>query len=138
MIGIVIATHGDFGNSLLGTLRMIMGDDSGVKSATLLSEDSLETFQEKLDKALLDADPADKGALVLVDMLGGTPFNVAVQMARRKKIRVITGLNLPMLIKIISHRDASDLEALMNDVQKAAREGIVTTEDLHKKTGGME
>ncbi len=138
MIGIVLATHGDFGNSLLGTLRMIMGDDSGVKSAALLNEDSLETFQEKLEKALLNADPADKGSLVLVDMLGGTPFNVAVQMARRKKIRVITGVNLPMLIKIISHRDATDLEALMGDVQKAAREGIVTTEDLFKKNSGTE
>ena len=78
-------------------------------------------------------DPEGKGALVLVDMLGGTPFNVAMQMAQKRKITVITGVNLPMLIKITSYPQAEDLQAFAREVQKTAREGILTSVDLLKK-----
>ena len=133
MIGVIIATHGEFGNALLDTLRMILGDTEGIESLSLLSEDSMETFMAKMDKALNQVDPNAAGALVLVDMLGGTPFNVSVQLAQKRKIEVVTGVNLPMLIKISSHRDESDLKFLASEVQKTTRESIVTTLDLFKK-----
>ena len=134
MIGIVVATHGEFGNSLFSTLRMILGDVEGITSISLLSEDSLETFREKLEKALKVVDSNNEGGLILVDMLGGTPFNVAVQIATNRKIQVVTGVNLPMLIKVASHRDASDLEGFTSELQEATRESIITTLDLFKKT----
>jgi PTS system mannose-specific IIA component len=133
MIGVIIATHGEFGNALLDTLRMILGDIEGIESLSLLSEDSMETFMAKMDKALNQVDPNAAGALVLVDMLGGTPFNVSVQLAQKRKIEVVTGVNLPMLIKVSSHRDEPDLKFLASEVQKTTRESIVTTLDLFKK-----
>ena len=133
MIGVIVATHGEFGNILLATLRMILGEIEGVESLALSSEDSGETFMAKMEKALKKVDANEVGALVLVDMLGGTPFNVSVQLAQKRKIEVITGVNLPMLIKVSSHRDETDLKLLTSEVQKATRESIVTTLDLFKK-----
>ncbi len=133
MIGVLIATHGEFGNALLATLRMILGEIEGLESIALSSEDSMDSFMAKMEKALKAVDPKETGSLVLVDMLGGTPFNVAVQMAQKRKLEVVTGVNLPMLIKVASHRDETDLKFLTSEVQKTTRESIVTTLDLFKK-----
>jgi mannose/fructose/sorbose-specific phosphotransferase system IIA component len=133
MIGVILATHGEFGNDLLATLKMILGEAEGLLSLALEPSDSLETFQGRMEKALQAVDPQGRGTLVLVDMLGGTPFNVAVRLAQDRKVQVVTGVSLPMLIKVASHRDETDLEQLTREVQKAARESVVTTLDLFKK-----
>jgi PTS system mannose-specific IIA component len=133
MIGVVVATHGNFGPCLLSTLQMIYGGTEGMVAVSLESEDSLEVFQEKLDSALKRVDPQSTGALVLVDMLGGTPFNVAMRMAPTTKLRVVTGVNLPMLIKIASHREEPDLDAFTQEIQEATRESIITSVELFKK-----
>jgi mannose PTS system EIIA component len=133
MIGVIVATHGEFGNALLSTLKMIMGEPEGLVSVTLSPDDSLEVFKVKLEKALGMADPQGQGSLILVDMLGGTPFNVAIQLAQQRKIQVVTGVNLPMLVKVASHRDENDLQGLALEVQRATRESIVTSVELFKK-----
>ena len=130
MNAVVVATHGEYGSAMVRTLKMILGEIEQLQSVTLALEDSIETFQGKLEKALQALDPQEKGALVLVDMLGGTPFNVAVQTAQKRKIAVITGVNLPMLIKITSSPDQEDLEAFAREIQKAARESIKTSAEL--------
>lgn len=133
MIGIIVATHGEFGNQLLSTLKMVLGETEGITSVALAPEDSMEAFEEKMTRALKDVDPKGSGTLALVDMLGGTPFNVALRMAQDRPLRVITGVNLPMLIKIASHRDETDLDGFLLEVQKATRESIVTSVELLKR-----
>ena len=133
MTGVIVATHGEFGNSLLSTLRMVLGEIEGMDSIALLPEDSMEIFQAKMEKALGKVDPDGRGALVLVDMLGGTPFNVAIQMSQKRKLEVVTGVNLPMLIKVSSDREEEDLKLLASETQKATRESIVTSVELFKK-----
>jgi PTS system mannose-specific IIA component len=133
MIGVLIVTHGEFGDALLGTLRMIIGETEGLLSVPLLSKDSPENLRMKIEKALAEVDPKGQGALILVDMLGGTPFNVGIQLAAERNVKVITGVNLPMMIKVISHREAADLTALSLDIQQTTREGVVTSVELFKK-----
>jgi mannose PTS system EIIA component len=135
MIGVIVATHGEFGLALLTTLRMILGETEGVIGIDLLPEDSMESFQVKIEKALETVDPKRTGALVLVDMLGGTPFNVAFRLAQTRKLQVVTGVNLPMLIQVASHRDETELDQLVPDIQSATRESIVTSLELLKKQG---
>jgi mannose PTS system EIIA component len=130
MNAVVVATHGEYGSAMVQTLKMILGEIDKLQSVTLALEDSMETFQGKLEKALQILDPEGKGALVLVDMLGGTPFNVAIQTAQKRKIAVVTGVNLPMLIKITSSPDQEDLQAFAREVQKTARESIKTSTEL--------
>lgn len=133
MIGVIVATHGEFGNHLLSTLKMVLGDTEKIVSIALVPEDSMETFEEKMSRALREVDPKGTGTLVLVDMLGGTPFNVALRMAQDRPLGVVTGVNLPMLIKIASHREETDLDGFLQEVQKATRESIVTSVELLKK-----
>ncbi|HVM32652.1 MAG TPA: PTS sugar transporter subunit IIA [bacterium] len=130
MIGTLIVTHGEFGNALLETLRMILGQTEGILSVPLLSKDSPENLRLKILKGLEQVDPQGKGALILVDMLGGTPFNVGIQLAAERNVKVITGVSLPMLIKVVSDREAEDLTALTRDIQQSARESVVTSVEL--------
>ena len=132
MIGIVVATHGELGRSLAGTLRMILGEIQGLAAVALESSDSLEIFQEKLEKALAEVDPKGEGSFVLVDMLGGTPFNVSFRLSQEKPIQLITGVNLPMLLKAVSHQGDSDIQALAPEVAKAGRDGVIWARDLLK------
>ena len=133
MIGVLIVTHGEFGNALLDTLKMILGETEAIVSVPLLSRDSPENLRMKMEKAVDQVDPKAQGALILVDMLGGTPFNVGIQLATTRNVKVITGVNLPMLIKVVSHRDDTDLDALSLDIQQTTREGVVTSVELFKK-----
>ena len=133
MIGVIVATHGEFGNHLLSTLKMILGEAEQFASVALAAEDSMETFEEKMGRALKEVDHQGTGTLVLVDMLGGTPFNVALRMAQDKPIGVVTGVNLPMLVKIASHREETDLDRFIPEIQKATRESIITSAELLKK-----
>jgi PTS system mannose-specific IIA component len=102
-------------------------------SVPLLSKDSPENLRMKMEKAIDQIDSSGQGALILVDMLGGTPFNVGIQLATTRNVKVITGVNLPMLIKVVSHRDETDLDALSLDIQQSTRDGVVTSVELFKK-----
>jgi PTS system mannose-specific IIA component len=133
MFGIVVATHGEFGKELVGTLRMILGENEGIQALALHPAESLETFKEKLEVSLKKVDPKNHGALVLVDMVGGTPFNVALLTAQTRKLQIVTGVNLPMLIKVATSQDEKDLEALALNTQKVAREGVLTSVELLRK-----
>ncbi len=133
MFGIVVATHGDFGKELVGTLRMILGENEGVQALALHPSESMETFKEKLEATLKKVDPKNHGALVLVDMVGGTPFNVSLLTAQTHKLQIVTGVNLPMLIKVATSQDEKDLEALALETQKVAREGVLTSVELLRK-----
>ncbi len=133
MIGVILATHGEFGRALLSTLKMILGETNAIIAVDLVSEDSIESFQAKIEKALEIVDPKGAGVLVLVDMLGGTPFNVAVRLAQTRKLQVVTGVNLPMLIKVVSDRDEAELDRLVPEIQSSTRESIVTSLELLKK-----
>jgi mannose PTS system EIIA component len=133
MIGVLIVTHGELGTALLSTLRMIVGETEGILSVPLLARDSGENLRLKIEKALGQLDPGGRGALILVDMLGGTPFNVGIQLATERNVKVITGVNLPMMVQVISRREDTDLEALCLDIGKTTREGVVTSVELLKK-----
>ncbi len=135
MIGVIVATHGEFGLGLLSTLRMILGETEAMMAIELLSQDSMESFQSKLEKAIEAVDPKGTGALILVDMLGGTPFNVALRLAQTRKLQVVTGVNLPMLIKVASDRNETDLDRFIPEIQNTTRESIVTSLELLKKQG---
>ena len=133
MIGIVIATHGEFGKELLATLQMILGAAEGVQAVSLSPSDSSEAYKGKVEAALAKVDPKGKGSLLLVDMMGGTPFNVGVLVAQTRKLQIVTGVNLPMLIKAATGREGVELEKLAEETQQVTRESILTTVETFKK-----
>ena len=132
MFGIVVATHGEFGQDMVATLQMILGSSEGILAIALLPSESLEGFKTKMEEVLKKVDPENQGALVLVDMVGGTPFNVAMLTAQTRPLQVVTGVNLPMLIKVATSQDEPNLETLAVETQKVAREGIATSVEMLK------
>ncbi|MCX7854843.1 MAG: PTS sugar transporter subunit IIA [Anaerolineae bacterium] len=100
---IVVVAHGDLGEALVRAAEMIMGPQPDLIALSLWPEESPTALQEKLTAALQQA--GDRSALVLVDLLGGTPFNVVARCLPEGNIACVTGVNLPMLLDLLTVRD---------------------------------
>ena len=124
MIGVVIATHGNLANELLETAKFIIGDVSSVTAVTLAPSASIETIQKNIKDAIREVDKG-RGVIILTDMFGGTPSNIALSFLEKGKVDVITGVNLPMLIKFMqSAKDERPLEEVAADMVEYARKSI--------------
>ena len=99
--GVVVVSHGDLGQCLLETCRMITGEMSGIVSVSVGSSDHVEMVCEKISAAIQDVKGPD-GVILLVDMFGGTPSNIALSFLTGKDVEVVTGVNLPMLTKLFA------------------------------------
>lgn len=100
---IVIVAHGDLGEALVRAVEMITGPQPDLIALPLWPEESPAALQEKLAAALQRL--GDRPSLVLVDLLGGTPFNVVARCLPERNIACVTGVNLPMLLDLLTVRD---------------------------------
>jgi mannose/fructose/sorbose-specific phosphotransferase system IIA component len=123
-VGIVIATHGDLARALVSSAEMIVGAHSQVVTVSLSQHDSPETFQAALDAAIDQAD-AGRGVLVLIDLFGGTPGNAASISIQRRKLHVVSGVNLPMLLEVLLSRSVMSAEELTAHALQSGKTGIV-------------
>jgi mannose/fructose/sorbose-specific phosphotransferase system IIA component len=134
MFAVIVVTHGSLAAAYLDTLKLVLGESEGVEAYGLAAEDSDATLESNLEKALLRMDPQGKGALLLVDMLGGTPFNVSMRLALRRNLRVVTGVSLPMLFKTLTVRETeTDLDHAAAEIQRGARDAVVTSADFYNR-----
>lgn len=119
MIGIVVVTHGNLAKELLAAAQHVVGEQPGLKAVCIGPDDDMDQRRQDILKAV-DAVGGDHGAIILTDMFGGTPSNLAIAVMGQTKGEVIAGVNLPMLIKIApkSFREDTTLE----DATKAAHE----------------
>lgn len=122
MTQIVLVTHGEFGDELLRSAKMIIGPQNGVYSVSLLAEESPEGFGAKLDVVLQEIGCED--TLILIDLFGGTPYNVAARRVREPHIECVTGLNLPMLIETLMMRDCVTAAELAEVATQAGKESV--------------
>ena len=102
---ILVLTHGDFGASLLNSAQMIIGDLDDVSSVSLVPEDSVDTFYEKVEKEI---STISKDIVCLVDLFGGSPCNTALRLSQNRKIDIVCGLNLPMFIELYNQISISE------------------------------
>ncbi len=98
MVGVVVVTHGGLAEELVGTARMIMGTVEQVEAVGFQPDEREEEMFDKLRVAVRAVDEGD-GVLILVDMFGGTPSNLSLRLLRPGRVEVVTGVNLPMLLK---------------------------------------
>jgi mannose/fructose/sorbose-specific phosphotransferase system IIA component len=122
MINIVIVSHADLGDALIRAAEMIAGSAEGLYSVSLLPEDSPETFGEKLETALQEIE--EEETLVLIDLFGGTPYNVAARQVLKENVECVTGANLPMLLELIMSRDEGSLTELAASIAQAGQESV--------------
>jgi mannose/fructose-specific phosphotransferase system component IIA len=134
MVGVVLISHGDMAKGLISSAGMLAPDLSQLSALTLWPEDNPDEFQKKLQDAIKEADTGE-GVFVLADMLGGTPCNRAVYFIG-EKVRLLTGLSLPMLYSLLTIREeGGDLASIARDVLAEAREGMVDVNEITNKDG---
>jgi len=140
MIGILLSTHGELGHQFIQTARFIgLSSEESVSALGFDAADSPDLFRERMTEAIKNVDTGD-GVLILTDLFGGTPTNLSLSFLEVGKVEVVTGLNLPMLIKAINSRGDNDLGSLAKLASEAGRENIYMAGDvlrqrLSKKNG---
>jgi PTS system mannose-specific IIA component len=127
MIGIVIVSHCSMASALRGTAVEILGDAaSSVVSVDFTTDRDRAACWEALSEGVEKADTGD-GVLVLVDMFGGTPSNLALAFLGLRKVEVLTGVNLPMVLRSVQRRETLDLESLCQDVLGYGRRNVTSS-----------
>ncbi len=132
MIGLVLVTHGRLAVELVSALEHVVGSQENVATVCIGPDDDMEQRRAEIMKSTKDVDDGD-GVIVLTDMFGGTPSNLAISIMDNGKIEVIAGVNLPMLIKLASIRDAGSLLEAATGAQDAGRKYINIASQLFDK-----
>jgi len=129
----VIVTHGGLAQEFQAALEHVHGPQAQLAAISIGADDDMETRRDEILQAIKDVDSGD-GAVLLTDMFGGTPSNLAISVMEQAKVEVIAGVNLPMLIKLASVREESDLEDAITQAQDAGRKYIsVASKILNEK-----
>ena len=123
MIGMVLVAHGHLATEFRAALEHVVGPQKQIADVSIGAEDDMEQRRRDIIDAVKEVDAGD-GVVVLTDMFGGTPSNLAISVMNGGKIEVIAGINLPMLIKLASVRDAMSLEQAVVQAQEAGRKYI--------------
>jgi mannose PTS system EIIA component len=141
-IGVVVVTHGQLATELVNSAEMIVGDLAHFSAVSIGWHDDVDRAREEIGRAIervrtalgwpTAGDPANPpGVLVLSDMFGGTPANLAVTFVSAH-VEVITGVNLPMLIKLARPQPVSSLQALAREMREHGRNAIWVASELLK------
>lgn len=134
MIGIVIVTHGELGTELLRTAQEIVGTFLGVEAVSIHASEQIDKARKKIEAALQRVN-AGGGVLILTDLFGGTPSNLVLSYLEAGRLEVVTGVNLPMLMKLPSLREEGDLRALADNLAKYGQRNILVASEFLAKQG---
>lgn len=123
MIGLVLVTHGRLAEEFRGALEHVVGAQDQIETVCIGADDDMEARREEIVIAAGKCD-SGQGVIILTDMFGGTPSNLAISVMETGRIEVIAGVNLPMLIKLASLRSNSELADALVKSQEAGRKYI--------------
>jgi len=125
----VIVTHGHLAGELLAAAEMIIGPISHVTAVSIGWHDDVDAARDEVHRAIARVSQG-AGVLLMTDMFGGTPTNIASMFLEDGKVEVITGINLPMVIKLASHSGEESLNEVARRVCDLGRQGIYVAGDL--------
>ena len=134
MIGMVLVTHGRLALEFIDALELIVGPQQAVAAVCIGPEDDMEARRRDIIDRIAEVE-GGAGVVLLTDMFGGTPSNLAISVMEPNKIEVIAGLNLPMLIKLASLRGTETLKDAVAGAQEAGRKYINVASQLLAKQG---
>lgn len=141
MIGILILTHGELGVQFIETARLIgLHSEEYVSALSIDPAVTPDLIREKVEQSIKNVDVGE-GVLILTDLFGGTPTNISLSFLKDGKVEVVTGLNLPMMIKAVNSRGEHDLYSLAKLASEAGKENIflageVLRQRLVRRNGG--
>ncbi len=129
MIGIVIVAHGALAPAYVAAMEHVVGKQPGVQAVAIAPEDSPENSAKLLKSVIAEVNAGD-GVMVLSDMFGGTPSNLAMTLIEPGHIELVAGVNLPMLIKLASIRHSMPLAEAALEIQETGRKYINVASNL--------
>jgi mannose PTS system EIIA component len=130
MIGILLLSHGELGLQFIRTARLIgLNSEEALVALSVDPSESPDVLTDKLAHAI-KATNRGQGVLILTDLFGGTPTNLSLSFLEEGKVEVVTGLNLPMVIKAINSREDQDLRTLAKSAAEAGKESIFLAGDV--------
>jgi PTS system mannose-specific IIA component len=136
MIGVLITTHGNLGSELIKAAELIRGSLKGIVHVSIDQTKGVEDLKKEISMALKKLDQG-KGVLILTDLFGGTPSNISLSFLKEGKVEVITGVNLPMLLKLPDIREGMQLKEFARSIKDYGIKNIsLASEILSKKAGG--
>jgi len=130
VIGVVVVTHGQLATELLNAAEMIVGDLPRFAAVSIGWHDDVSDAREDIAQAIERVRGDGGGVLIVTDMFGGTPSNLAMTFIEANQVEVITGVNLPMLIKLASQAKSTDLLAVARDMREHGRNAIWVASDF--------
>ncbi|MVA96865.1 PTS fructose transporter subunit IIA [Nitratireductor sp. CAU 1489] len=123
MIGVVLVTHGRLAEEFRHAVEHVVGSQDAFETVPIEADDDIELRRQDIVEAVARVDDG-AGVVILTDMFGGTPSNLAISVMEPGRIEVIAGMNLPMLIKLTSVRANNDMAAALEGAQAAGRKYI--------------
>ena len=129
MIGMIIITHGNLALELRAAMEHVIGLQKNTEIISINPDDDLETKKEDIAKSIKKVDN-NSGIIILTDMFGGTPSNLAITFLIPEKIEIISGVNLPMLVKIVELRDSKNLLEVIGAGKDAGQKYISIASEI--------
>jgi len=124
-----VVTHGRLGHELLAAAEMIVGEVSHMAAVSIGWHDDVENSRREIEEAIEIVD-ADRGIIILTDMFGGTPSNLSLSLLGRDELEIVTGVNLPMVIKAATQKGGQSVGELASEVEEQGRKQIALTSKL--------
>jgi len=129
MIGVVLVTHGRLAQEFIGALEHVVGPQENMAAVCIGPDDDMERRRREIVESVAKVD-GGRGVVLLTDMFGGTPSNLAISVLDQGRVEVVAGVNLPMLIKLASLRGEESLATVIAEAQRAGRKYINVASQL--------
>jgi PTS system mannose-specific IIA component len=137
MIGIVIVTHSALADEFLMATQQIVGTVEGIEPISIDPSDPIEEVEKRIKKGIKKVD-GGKGVLILTDMFGGTPSNISLSFQEKGKVEIVTGVNLPMLIKLSTLREEQTLDELASFIKSYGQKNIHLASEILERNAAEE
>ena len=132
MIGLVLVTHGNLAKEFVSAMQHVVGPQEQVESVCIGPDDNMETRRNEILEKVKAVD-SGQGVVLLTDMFGGTPSNLALSVMDQANVEILAGINLPMLIKIATLRKDHDLKSAVEGAQDAGKKYINIASQILEK-----
>lgn len=129
MIGLVLVTHGDLAKHFVGAMEHVVGAQQAIETVCIGPQDDMEKRREEIAAAIAAVDDGE-GAIILTDLFGGTPSNLAISLLDAGRVEVIAGINLPMLIRLAGARKAMNVRDAVSAARDAGRNYITVASEF--------
>ncbi|MDD3799913.1 MAG: PTS sugar transporter subunit IIA [Novosphingobium sp.] len=129
MIGMILVTHGRLADEFVHAMEHVVGEQSAVATVCIGPNDDMEARRAEIREAIRTVDSGD-GAIILTDLFGGTPSNLAISLMEAGKVEVIAGINLPMLIRLAGARKAMSITDAVAAARDAGRNYITVASEF--------